>query len=260
MTFHLTGGVKLTTLKQEFATWIKQSVSQLTLVGVMLAMVPTGVIAAPVAAASATARLAYDAAASRIAFDTADAGPLDLIPFKPVDIAIGESRAQEAARLEAEAAARAAAMEAARQAALRAATTKNMATIAAPRSPEPDLAGKRALVQQAAATYGIPWEILEAVWQVESGKAWHTGVRSSAGAQGPAQFIPATWRRYGVDGNGDGVKDVTRAEDAIYGAANYLAANGAGRGEIYNSLFAYNHADWYVQKVLKVAREIGYVG
>ncbi len=114
---------------------------------------------------------------------------------------------------------------------------------------------KRALVERAAAAYGIDPNILEAVWQVESGKRWYTHVRSYAGAQGPMQFIPGTWRAYAVDGNGDGVKDVYNAEDAVFAAANYLAANGAAH-DVDHALFRYNHAQWYVNKVKAVANNI----
>lgn len=112
---------------------------------------------------------------------------------------------------------------------------------------------KVALAQKAAATYGIPTELLIAVWKVESGMRWYTPVQSHMGATGPFQFMPGTWRRYAYDGNGDGVKDVQHAEDAAYGAANLLASNGASRGDYQRALFAYNHAQWYVDKVLKLA-------
>lgn len=57
-----------------------------------------------------------------------------------------------------------------------------------------------------------------------NGPAWDT---SSAGAQGPFQFEPQTWAKYGVDGNGDGKVDVQDLIDASFGAANYFA-NGLG--------------------------------
>jgi murein DD-endopeptidase MepM/ murein hydrolase activator NlpD len=64
--------------------------------------------------------------------------------------------------------------------------------------------------------------------------------------------MPATWAAYGVDGNRDGRRDVMDPEDAIPGAARYLKASGAP-GDWRGALFAYNHADWYVQQVLDQA-------
>jgi membrane-bound lytic murein transglycosylase B len=119
-----------------------------------------------------------------------------------------------------------------------------------------DLSTKRALAKRAAAKYGIDWKILEAVWQVESGKAWNTSGRSSAGAQGPMQFMRGTWNAYAIDGNGDGTADINLAEDAVYAGANYLAAGGAAEGNIDGALFNYNHAQWYVEKVKAIAASI----
>ena len=70
------------------------------------------------------------------------------------------------------------------------------------------------------------------------------------------QFLPATWRIYGVDGDGDGVADINNQADAVYSAARYLCANGAGQGgtkQLYKAIFAYNHADWYVRFVMELA-------
>lgn len=117
---------------------------------------------------------------------------------------------------------------------------------------------KRALVKAAAARYGIPWQVLEAVWQVESGKSWDTSRCSYAGATGPMQFLPSTFRKYGVDANGDGRVDIASAHDSVYAAANLLASSGASSGQVERALFAYNHSYSYVQKVLRIAREIGY--
>lgn len=61
--------------------------------------------------------------------------------------------------------------------------------------------------------------LLAAQLYQESG--WNPDARSSAGAQGIAQFIPGTWATHGVDGNGDGRKDVWDPEDAIPSAASY---------------------------------------
>jgi hypothetical protein len=72
---------------------------------------------------------------------------------------------------------------------------------------------------------------------------------SSAGAEGWMAFLPSTFEEWGVDGNGDGVKDIFNPADAIYSAANYLHDSGAP-GDWEKAVFAYNHADWYVEKVL----------
>ena len=78
---------------------------------------------------------------------------------------------------------------------------------------------------------------------------------SSAGAVGWTQFLPETWRQYGVDADGDGHADPSTAADAIFAAANYLRASGAPR-DWRRALFAYNHADWYVDKVLRTAQQL----
>ena len=96
--------------------------------------------------------------------------------------------------------------------------------------------------------FDVPWHVLAAVNFVESafGKVRS---RSSAGAQGPMQFLPATWRAYGLGG------DVHDPHDAILGAANMLRANGAPR-RLRAALYAYNHSDRYVDAVLAYAAVI----
>ncbi len=111
----------------------------------------------------------------------------------------------------------------------------------------------------AAGTCGMPWQVLAATGKVESdhGRSNLPGVRSganSAGAIGPMQFLPATWAAYGVDGDGDGDTDVYDSVDAIWGAANYLCANGAGDPALLaDAVWAYNHSTAYVDTVLAVA-------
>jgi soluble lytic murein transglycosylase-like protein len=110
----------------------------------------------------------------------------------------------------------------------------------------------------AATCPGIDWTLLAAVGQIESGHGRNNGP-SSAGAIGPMQFMPATFARYAVDGDGDGVTDPWDYRDAIFTAAAYLCASGARGGTpdgIRQALFAYNHAQWYVDLVLAAQQAI----
>ena len=116
----------------------------------------------------------------------------------------------------------------------------------------------RALYIAAARTCkGLPWTVLAAIGQVETGHGRNTAV-SYAGAQGPMQFMPATFAVYGVDGDRDGRADINNPADAIFSAANYLCANGGGRGPagLARAIWHYNHADWYVALVLKIAGQL----
>jgi peptidoglycan hydrolase CwlO-like protein len=99
--------------------------------------------------------------------------------------------------------------------------------------------------------FGPDWYVLAAVGKVESNHGQAMGP-SIAGAMGPMQFMPTTWETSGVDGNGDGVANVMDPEDAIPAAASYLRDGGAPQ-DWYSALYSYNHADWYVKKVLAVA-------
>lgn len=76
---------------------------------------------------------------------------------------------------------------------------------------------------------------------------------TGSGAEGQMMFIPATWATYGVDADGDGKKDPEDPEDAIYAAARYLRASGAP-DDWHKAIFAYNHAEWYVERILGDAR------
>jgi murein DD-endopeptidase MepM/ murein hydrolase activator NlpD len=125
--------------------------------------------------------------------------------------------------------------------------------LAPPTAPEQlDFAQLQALWQRAGAQYGIPWTVLAAINKIESNFGQNMGP-SSAGAIGWMQFMPDTWLRWGTDGNGDGVSDPWNAEDAVYAAARYLAAAG-GQTDIPRAVFAYNHAQWYVDEVLQMAQ------
>jgi murein DD-endopeptidase MepM/ murein hydrolase activator NlpD len=111
------------------------------------------------------------------------------------------------------------------------------------------------IYQAAGVEYGVRWEVLAAINEIETDYGRNLNV-SSAGAVGWMQFMPATWRAYGVDANGDRKKDPYNPVDAIFAAARYLRAAGADR-DLARAIFAYNHADWYVDSVLMRARLIG---
>ena len=102
--------------------------------------------------------------------------------------------------------------------------------------------------REAERRFHVRWQLLAAVNFVESafGKVRNS---STAGAQGPMQFEPATWRAYGLGG------DVHDPHDAIIGAANYLAANHAATRE-RDALYHYNPTRFYVDAVMRYANRI----
>jgi membrane-bound lytic murein transglycosylase B len=96
--------------------------------------------------------------------------------------------------------------------------------------------------------FGVGWHVLAAINFVESAFG-RLRNESTAGARGPMQFIPATWRAYGLGG------DIRDPRDAVLGAANYLHANGAPRS-YRRALFHYNRSPHYVAAILHFARRI----
>jgi soluble lytic murein transglycosylase-like protein len=96
--------------------------------------------------------------------------------------------------------------------------------------------------------FGVHWQVLAAVNLVETALGRVVN-RSSAGAQGPMQFLPATWRAYGLGG------DIDSPRDAILGAANYLRRSGAPNDD-RRALYAYNHSTLYVDAVVTYARQM----
>ena len=111
------------------------------------------------------------------------------------------------------------------------------------------------IYQSCGTEYGIPWQVLASINKIETAFGTNLNV-SSAGAEGWMQFIPSTWAAYGVDANNDGRKDPYNPVDAICAAARYLRAAG-GDKDIRQAIFAYNHADWYVDEVLLGANQYG---
>lgn len=134
--------------------------------------------------------------------------------------------------------------------------------------------------EEAATAYNIPWTLLAAHHRVETVFSTESTDVSTAGAEGPFQFMPCTfvgWDHptcsgkgkgsipiaekthvdviaryggYGVDGNKDGVANPFHFIDAAYSAANYLAASGAADGQYEKAIFTYNHSSRYVEDVL----------
>lgn len=135
----------------------------------------------------------------------------------------------------------------------------------------------RPLVEAAARTCPeVTAPLLAAQIQAESG--WNPRAVSPANAQGLTQFIPGTWQAYGVDGNGDGVRDPFEPADAIPAQANYmcqlvkqvrendipgdtidnaLAGYNAGFGAVleYQGIPPYPETQNYVRKIRGLAAE-----
>lgn len=151
-----------------------------------------------------------------------------------------------------EAAEAAAARIAALNAAVEATGSQRVATAKASATVRADY--QQLYVAAAKTCKGMGWPLLAAIGQVESGHGANTST-SYAGAQGPMQFLPSTFATYAVDGNKDGVDDIQEPADSIFTAAHYLCANGAGRDEASTAraIWHYNHAQWYVDLVVKLA-------
>ncbi|MCE7009920.1 bifunctional lytic transglycosylase/C40 family peptidase [Kibdelosporangium philippinense] len=116
-------------------------------------------------------------------------------------------------------------------------------------------------VQASAVCPGLDWSILAAIGKIETdhGRSNLPGVHSGenfAGAGGPMQFLHATFNgvvsRHTIPPGGANPPSRYNPHDAIHAAAFYLCDSGAP-GDLYKAIFAYNHADWYVKKVLEQA-------
>jgi hypothetical protein len=103
----------------------------------------------------------------------------------------------------------------------------------------------RSYYAEAEAASGVPWAYLASIHLVETRLGRIRGT-SSAGAQGPMQFIPETWARYGQG-------DINDNRDAILAAARLLQANG-GPADMSRALFRYNNSNRYVEAVESYAQ------
>jgi membrane-bound lytic murein transglycosylase B len=110
------------------------------------------------------------------------------------------------------------------------------------------------IYQAAAVQYGVPWQILAAINEIETNYGVDQSV-STAGAVGWMQFMPATWMQYGVDALNAGYADPYNPVDAIFAAARYLRAAGAA-SNLRRAILAYNHSDEYVSSVFLRAKLI----
>lgn len=116
--------------------------------------------------------------------------------------------------------------------------------------------------QAAAAQYGVPWNVLAAIAQVESGfNPYAVGPPNYTGelAQGMMQILPSTWAEYAVKAYGAGPPDPFSAADSIFTAAHLLAADGAVQN-LAGAIFLYNHSQDYVQEVLSLAGQFAQAG
>jgi membrane-bound lytic murein transglycosylase B len=156
-----------------------------------------------------------------------------------VEIVLGESEAQKLAKTQA--------AQSNRQLVAR----ERPAEVAIATAPDYSLEDLRNLYRSAGSKYGIDWKLIEAVHQVETGKSTGTCKQSYAGATGPMQFLPSTFRHYANDG--DNICDL---EDSVYAAANLLAQAGAASGDIDSALFSYNHSLSYVNLVKSIMNSI----
>jgi Transglycosylase SLT domain len=110
------------------------------------------------------------------------------------------------------------------------------------------------IYRAAAIQYGVPWQILAAINEVETNYGSDLSV-SSAGAEGWMQFEPSTWLQYGVDALDAGYADPYNPVDAIFAAARYLHAAGAS-SDLRTAILAYNHSEVYASSVLLRAKLI----
>ncbi|MEO6795724.1 MAG: lytic transglycosylase domain-containing protein [Candidatus Dormibacter sp.] len=101
--------------------------------------------------------------------------------------------------------------------------------------------------REAEAAFGIRWQYLAAINLIETNMGRIQGL-SSAGAQGPMQFMPPTWATYGRG-------DVNNPRDAILAAGRYLQAAGAAR-DLNRAIYAYNNSTLYVQAVTQYAQQM----
>lgn len=225
----LVRGRLLRRVRSNMTKFIKNKSGQILTVGLLMPLVLP--VAPVLVSAATTEQGAVESSVSNVQATYDER--LAVVPAEQVSIKIAPSERQlkQAAALE------------------RAKASIQPASVSVDASPEEKLV----LIKKAASAYGIDWTVLAAVWQVESGQRWYSNIRSGAGATGPCQFMPGTWRSYAQDGNGDGKQDIADARDCLFGAAKLLAVNGGNSGRMSEALLRYNHSSRYVQMVIRIA-------
>ena len=111
------------------------------------------------------------------------------------------------------------------------------------------------IYQRAGNAMGVSPALLKAIHTVETGASGSTYRSNPSGATGPMQFLPSTFRRHGIDGNGDGIADISNVEDAIFSAAAYLKA--CGYPDMKKALWGYNPSTSYYNKIMRLATSFG---
>lgn len=231
-------------IKNSITNWVKSRLVTKSLASFMLvsAMLPMSVstVAAPLEKPETyKSHVALNVASADLLSDTE----------KSIQIMPGESQADKLAREKAEADAQAKALAEAN--AKVASASRN--TVSRERRVYSDPSNFDSIYARAEAAYGVDARLLKAIHQVETGASGSTGLtnHTGSGATGPMQFMPSTWRRHGVDGNGDGIADISNVEDAIFSAAAYLKA--CGYPNIQKALWGYNPSTSYYNKVMRIA-------
>jgi membrane-bound lytic murein transglycosylase B len=107
------------------------------------------------------------------------------------------------------------------------------------------------LYKEAESEYGVAWQLLLAIHYVESGQSGYTSKSSYAGATGPMQFMPSTFRKHKANPDAD-IRD---PRDSIFAAARYLKAS--GYPDVRKALWSYNPSQPYYRKVRSVAEPLG---
>ncbi|MBL1102753.1 C40 family peptidase [Streptomyces coffeae] len=104
---------------------------------------------------------------------------------------------------------------------------------------------------------GLSWTILAAIGKAETNHSRHPTMKSPAGAVGPMQFLPATFKTYAHPVPPSGKRPPTPWDpvDAVFAAARLLCANGAKHSQnLKRAIYAYNHSHTYVADILRIAR------